>query len=285
MEIRQLKHFIAIVEAGSFTRGAEQVHLSQPSISSSIAKLEDELGGPLFIRNRKQIILTPEGEKLKVSATRILKEYSAVKASFGEADKTIHLKLCVASNYPLPKLSSLLAELSSNIPELSFSITDTAPDKMLAAVGRGEYDLAFGITYDGELLPKGIRTQVIEEEPYGIAVPSEHPFSALKSVALTDIVHEPAIEIRRWEYRNVVIQRLKDDQISLNIKHRVDQYHRALSLVKSGLAITVTASGLIEEGEGITFIPFKDAGMVRRLTVFISESADEAIGPELARYL
>ncbi|EAR62148.1 LysR family transcriptional regulator [Neptuniibacter caesariensis] len=280
MEIRQLKHFIAIVETGSFTRGAEKVHISQPSISSSISKLEDELGVTLFTRGRKQALLTVQGEKFKISAQRILKEYGAVKTSFQENTEAIHLKLCVASNYPLPKLSSLLADFTELVPDLSFSITDTAPDKMLSAVGKAEFDMAFGITYENERLPQGARALILGEESYGVAVPFDNHLAQRDSISLMELIDEPVIEIRRWEYRNVVIQRLKDENIKLNVKHRVDQYSRALSLVKSGLGITVTASGLIEEG--VKFIPFNESGMRRRLTLFVSPSAESFIRDNLS---
>lgn len=279
MEIKQLKHFLAIVETGSFTRGAEVSHLSQPAISASISKLEDELGKPLFIRNRKQAMLTAEGRRLKPSAELIIKEYKAVKSSFVEGENRVNLKLCVASNFPLPKLSSTLADLSRQLPELSFSVTDTSPDKMVSSLNKGEYDLAFSVTYDRVPLPHSWKAIRLEEERYGIAVCNDHPFAELEYIELKDLIHEPFIEITRWEYRNVVIERLKAERIKLDIKHRVDQYTRALSLVATGMGITITPSGLVSEG--VTFIPFKDPSMRRYLTLFVTPDTEKLIGAYL----
>lgn len=275
MEIRQLKHFLAIAESGSFTRGAEQSHVSQPAISASITKLEEELGCALFIRTKKQAALTPEGKRLRHSAEKMLDEYRYVKRSFSDQDEAISLAIAVASNFPVPKLSGLLANLSQQIPDLSYSITDTTPDRMISSLKEGEADLAFCVIYEGDALPSGWRAIRLEEERYGIAVTDEHPFRNLKRVSLQDLVHEPFIEISRWEYRNVVIERIKEEHIQLNVKHRTDQYYRALSLVEAGLGITIVPSGLAPATT--RFIPLSDQGLNRYLTLLISPQATERL--------
>jgi len=276
MEIRQLKHFLAIAESGSFTRGAEKAHLSQPAISASIAKLEDELKKPLFIRNKKQATLTPEGKRLRKSAQVILDEYKQVKRSFSDNVSTTTLNLSVASNFPVPKLSAILSDLTKQADDLSFSITDTSPDKMTTTLKKGDFDLAFTVTYAGEALPLDCKVIHLEEECYGVAVPKGHSFAELKSIDLHDIAREPFIEITKWEYRNTVIERLREAPIKLNVKHRTDQYARALSLVAMGLGITIVPSGL--SGEDVVFVPFSDSAMTRFLTVFITANAEALLG-------
>lgn len=276
MEIRQLKHFLAIAESGSFTRGAEKAHLSQPAISASIAKLEDELKKPLFIRNKKQATLTPEGKRLRKSAQVILDEYKQVKRSFSDNVSATTLNLSVASNFPVPKLSAILSDLTKQADDLSFSITDTSPDKMTTTLKKGAFDLAFTVTYAGEALPLDCKVIHLEEEFYGVAVPKGHSFAELKSIDLQDIAREPFIEITKWEYRNTVIERLREEPIKLNVKHRTDQYTRALSLVAMGLGITIVPSGL--SAEGVVFVPFSDSAMTRFLTVFITANAEALLG-------
>lgn len=279
MEIRQLKHFLAIAESGSFTRGAENVHLSQPAISASISKLEDELDKPLFIRNKKQATLTPEGKQLRKSAEAIMAEYRQIKNCFSNDATAITLNLSVASNFPLPKLSAILSCFSKQIDDLSFSITDSSPDKMITVLNKGGFDLAFTVTYAGDTFPHDWTAITIEEEHYGVAVANGHPFAELKSIDLRDITREPFIEITKWEYRNTVIERLREEPIKLNVKHRTDQYARALSLVATGLGITIVPSGL--SAEGVSFVPFNDAGMTRFLTLFIAPHAETLLGDRI----
>lgn len=66
MELHQLKQFVAAAESESFTRGAERAFVSQPALSASISKLEDEMGTQLFIRNKRSVVLTPAGRKLRI---------------------------------------------------------------------------------------------------------------------------------------------------------------------------------------------------------------------------
>lgn len=74
MEMRQLRYFLAVAEAQNFTRAAEAVHVSQPSLSVQIAALEDELGAPLFDRLGRRVALTQAGQVLREHAQRVLRE-------------------------------------------------------------------------------------------------------------------------------------------------------------------------------------------------------------------
>jgi DNA-binding transcriptional LysR family regulator len=74
MELHQLRYFLNIVQTGSFTAAAKASHVSQPSLSSQLAKLEDELGGPLFERSRKGARLTDRGERFRPRATEALRQ-------------------------------------------------------------------------------------------------------------------------------------------------------------------------------------------------------------------
>src|SRR2546422_1719705 len=84
MEIRQLRAFIAIAESGTFTAGAERVHVTQAAVSMQIRQLEDEVGAKLFIRAPRNVILTEAGEKLLERARHILREHDAAIEEIAE---------------------------------------------------------------------------------------------------------------------------------------------------------------------------------------------------------
>ena len=77
MEMHQLRYVVAVVRAGNFSRAAEQCHVSQPSLSQQILKLEEELGERLFDRTKREAKLTPHGEAFLPRAVRILEEVDA----------------------------------------------------------------------------------------------------------------------------------------------------------------------------------------------------------------
>jgi len=80
MELEQLVHFLAVAEHGSFTRAAKEVALSQPALSRSIAKLEDELGQPVFERQSRQVVLTDAGRLLRPRARQVIDIVTRTKA-------------------------------------------------------------------------------------------------------------------------------------------------------------------------------------------------------------
>src|ERR1700739_1615661 len=80
MELYQIRHFAAVAETGSFTKAAIRAAVTQPALSTSIAKLEDELGVKLFNRSPKSVTLTPAGERFQATADEILDACNKVKA-------------------------------------------------------------------------------------------------------------------------------------------------------------------------------------------------------------
>src|SRR5579885_1042668 len=93
MEVRQLRYFLAVAECGSFTRGAEKVAVSQPSLSVQIAALEEELGAPLFDRLGRHVALTEAGRMFREHAERVLREMELAAQSIRELSGAEHGRL------------------------------------------------------------------------------------------------------------------------------------------------------------------------------------------------
>lgn len=279
MEIRHLKHFLAIVKSGSFTQGARDAHVSQPAISASIAKLEEELNTKLLNRNKKSVTLTPEGEKLKKSAELVVNELNAIRTRFSDESSPIVLRIWVAPTFTSDVFTPLLTELSRNISNLSLKIIEASPDQIIDALRNGKCDLGFTVEYDGGHQIAGIKVNVISEEAYGVAAPDGHPFTKQNSIELKDITDAPFIARTHCEYRNAVLMRLKNANLNLNIKHRTDQDIRALALVKAGLGVTIVPESLTIDGVGYT--PFKQSDMKRRQSIFITPYAESCLGENM----
>ncbi|HYE65814.1 MAG TPA: LysR family transcriptional regulator, partial [Pyrinomonadaceae bacterium] len=110
MEIRQLRAFVAVVETGTFTSGAQRVYLTQAAISMQIRQMEAELGVRLLIRAPRRVLLTEAGEVLLERARRILREHDAALAEMAELAGAEHGRLRVGSasamvsTGPLPEI-------------------------------------------------------------------------------------------------------------------------------------------------------------------------------------
>src|ERR1700724_2432444 len=95
MELHQLRYFCAVAETGSFSRAAEQSHVSQPSLSQQIMKLEDELGARLFDRLGRSVRLTDLGKTFLPRARAVLRELEAAKGDVVERKDSVAGAICV----------------------------------------------------------------------------------------------------------------------------------------------------------------------------------------------
>ena len=130
MDVRQLRYFSAIVRAGSFTHAAEQLGISQPSLSQQIRTLEKQIGNPLFERLGRSVRLTAHGEALRQPAADILQQVAEAKCSLDLLQKGVRGKLRVGV---IPTIMPYLiaprvAAFSGRFPEVELQFTeDTTP--------------------------------------------------------------------------------------------------------------------------------------------------------------
>jgi DNA-binding transcriptional LysR family regulator len=172
MEIRQLRAFAAIAEMGTFTAGAQRVHITQAAISMQIRQLETELGAPLFVRAPRRVILTEAGEALLERARRILREHDAAVAEIAELAGAERGRLRVGSASamvsadPLPQI---LKELREQHPRADVSIVSGTSEALVRQILAGELDMAF-VSLPVEA--RGIQTEVLSrDELVAIACP------------------------------------------------------------------------------------------------------------------
>jgi DNA-binding transcriptional LysR family regulator len=173
MDIRQIKAFVAIAEAGTFTAGAARVHVTQAAISMQIRQLENETGAQLFVRAPRRVILTEAGEKLLERAYVILREHDAAleeMAALTGAHKgrlRIGSASAMVSADPLPQI---LRELKQTHEAVETSVSSGTSESLVQQVLAGELDVAFvSLPVDA----RGIQTELLSED-YLVAIASPH---------------------------------------------------------------------------------------------------------------
>src|SRR5437588_214721 len=125
MEIRQLKAFLAIAEAKTFTAGARQVNVTQAAISMQIRQLEDEVGLQLFTRTPRRVILTEAGEYLLDRARKILREHDSALAEIAELGGAEHGRLRIgtaSAEFACAQLPRILGGLKLKFPNADISV-------------------------------------------------------------------------------------------------------------------------------------------------------------------
>jgi DNA-binding transcriptional LysR family regulator len=272
MDIKQLKHFLAAAETGSFTRGASLANISQPALSASIAKLEAELECHLFVRNKRNVVLTPEGRHLKHSADHIVAEVDALKRRFRKRTSSRILRILASNSFPAGYLGDLLKGFAIATPHVHFDVSDTGPVNRLDPKDDRIFDMIFSVSASGSdnsaLQDKkpidwglgdgrsDMQTFLLKEDVFGVALPENHPFASRNSMCLQDLQDEPFIARMQCEMRPQMEAWMREKGVEFQVRYRTDQDGRALAMVGAGLGITI-ASMSEEPQKGVTFLPFR----------------------------
>src|SRR5436305_2909744 len=193
MEIRQLRAFEAIAEAGTFTAGAGRVHITQAAISMQIRQLETELGAPLFVRAPRRVLLTEAGEALLERARRILREHDAAVAEIAELAGAERGRLRVGSASamvsadPLPEI---LKELREKHPRAEVSIFSGTSQTLVRQILAGDLDMAF-VSLPVEA--RGIQTEVLSRDELVAIASPRHKFAKQRVVSIFTLAGEKLI--------------------------------------------------------------------------------------------
>lgn len=146
MEIRQLKAFLAIAEAKTFTAGARRVNVTQAAISMQIRQLEDEVGLPLFTRTPRRVILTEAGEYLLDRARKILREHDSAIAEIAEVAGAEHGRLRIgsaSSMFATQQLPSIMQGLLETFANAELTVSSGTSQALVDKIMHGEIDIAF----------------------------------------------------------------------------------------------------------------------------------------------
>jgi DNA-binding transcriptional LysR family regulator len=276
VEIRDLDYFLACCKAGSFTAAAREVHIVQSAMSSAIARLEHELGVPLFDRSVTPVTVTEHGAVLQAAAQRVLDAVQAardeVAAVSGQVRGTVVVG-CTLSTGPLD-LGAVLADLRDRHPgiviQLRQSLTGSAGN--LRAVLDGSMDIALtAVSADpGPGRPRGVILTPLVSEALVFVCPAGHRLSGRASVTVADLADETILRFPPgWSVRDTVDRVLGPDPSAIEIA----DYALMLKLIQGRLGTTLMpASGVADGHAGLLSVPVDDPRLRWNLSVAISAS-------------
>ncbi len=190
MELDQLRHFLKAAELSSFTRAAEAVSLSQPALSRSIARLEEELGQPLFERQTRKIALTDAGKLLQTRAQQILSLVDNTKAEICDDGQTGILRVGAIPTIAPYLLPVLLRRFRDAHSLASVIVQEDTTNNLLKKLAEGVVDIALLAL---PLSAKYLEVEELFEEQLLLVLCKEHALCAKKQIRLTDIESLPFV--------------------------------------------------------------------------------------------
>lgn len=189
MKLRDLNYLVAVAQTLHFGKAAKMTHVSQPTLSVQLKKLEDRLGVTLVERNNKNVRLTPAGEVIAQKAQRILQDIDAIKTYAKTVQDPLagDLHLGIIPTLGPYLLPNMIQDLHVKLPKLSLWLHEQQTQDLLHEIQNGDLDLAI------VALPISIDSLTVIPlftEPFYFAVNHKNPLAKKKSIALSDIVDE-----------------------------------------------------------------------------------------------
>jgi LysR family transcriptional regulator, hca operon transcriptional activator len=235
MELRHLRYFVAVADAGSLTVAAEQtLHTSQPSLSRQIRDLEDEVGAKLLTRRARGIDLTPAGRAFLDHARVVL---SQAEAAGEAARRAVHpAKPCFSmgflTGHELTWMPEALRILRDELPNIDVMISSQYSPLLAEGLSKGKIDAAF---LRKERAMPDLAFRLLVKEPLVVILPSDHRLAALKAISPKDLAGETFVIVSHTApvLRAVIDNYLKRSGINITPAHETDHVTMGISLIMS----------------------------------------------------
>lgn len=190
MELTQLYYFETLARMQHFTKAAQELHISQPSLSKSIGNLEDELGVQLFERVKKKVYINKYGETLLMHVKNIKEEISRAKAEIDDLAIGAHGEIFLAASFffaePNP-LYYFYRDFVLNHPEISMHIYMQSNEQMVRMLKDRRIDFYFSFFKSDDI---ELEWEYLDSSRLGIVVSKDHPLAGKKSIRLEELKDE-----------------------------------------------------------------------------------------------
>ncbi len=202
MEIRVLKYFLTIAREENITRAAEQLHITQPTLSRQIMQLEEELGVRLFQRNRVNVVLTEEGRLLRRRAQEILELADKAEQEIIQNRETVagEIGIGCGETRNMECLSRLMATFRNKYPDVVFNIYTANADDVKERLENGTLD--FGLLMEPVEISRYNFVRMPLQERWSVLMRRDSPLAEKETITPADLVGIPLIISKRQSVRN-----------------------------------------------------------------------------------
>ena len=234
---RQLRGLLALAQLRSFTRAAEQMHLSQPAFSALIRALEEAVGTRLFERDTRKVSLTAEGALFVDSAARLLRDFEPSLADLGEhvARRRGRVALAALPSLAAGWLPPLLAQFQQAHPGIAIEVADALSEDCVERVRGGRAD--FAIAAVRASAPE-LRADLFCADRFHLVCRHDAPLAAKPRPTLADIASLPFIHLARTSSVRQHVE-AAIAPLQMNTVMELEQLSTVAGMVRAGLGVTV----------------------------------------------
>lgn len=261
MELRLLQYFWMVADVGTVSGAAEQLHITQPTLSRQLRELEDELGTPLFDREKGRFRLTEAGLFLKSRAEEILELSQSTEQAFVDRrhqlfSGTFKIGCVEADNSDT--MSMMVEEFVRDYPEVKFDITTGTSDDIIDRLDKGLVDMA--ILLEPIDTEKYATLTLPRQEKWGLLVANNSFLATKTGITPADIKGMPLMISKRPEITKLISNWAKIDPSELNVVGNFNLAFNILPLVEKQVAAAVGIEGAVtNRNVETTFLPLDPA--------------------------
>ncbi|KGK88724.1 LysR family transcriptional regulator [Desulfosporosinus sp. HMP52] len=272
-----LKIFVTVAELKNFSRAAEELYLSQPSVSLQIRNLENELGSKLINRSPKHLELTQAGEILYGIAKQILLLYDKAKLEINQLTNTVTGSLKVGASYTIGEyiLPYALTEFVAQFPNVDIEASIANTVEITNAVRSNHLDLGL---VEGEVNHADLDVQALMDDEIILVVPNQHVLAGLPVVTAEDL--QDRVWILRESgsgTRDYSDKLIKEWKIDVKKTHIFGSSQAVKQAVIAGLGIALVSSWIVHKElktKELTAIRIKDKRLVRSFSIIRPKNSE-----------
>jgi len=237
MEMHQVRYFLAVCDTLNFTRAAERCNVTQPALTRAIQKLEEELGGLLFRRERSLTHLTDLGRLMRPHLEQVLSETATAKRAakgFLTLDGAA-LSLGVMCTIGPQRFMGFLAEFRARHPGIELTLTESVPPRLVELLMEGKLDVA--VMAQPGPFEERFDVRPLYRERFVIAFPAGHRFEARNALSVADVDGENYLSRINCEYRDVLAELCAERGATVHRVYRSEREDWIQTMVAAGLGL------------------------------------------------
>lgn len=278
--LRHIRYLAAVAENQNFTRAAEELRISQPTLSQQIKQLEKSLGTQLLDRSGRTVRLTDAGETYLHYARRALRELDAgTRAIHDVADMSRgSLRLAMTPTFTAYIIGPLVERFSTQYPGIFLSVREMTQDRIEAALAEDSLDLGIAFTKEHS---SEVHTQALFVENLSLVVGSNHPRAGSKTpMALQDLEQEKLVLLSSdFATRRHINMHFRTHGISPDVAIEADSISAIVEIIRRGNLATVLPEAIARDQTGLfpveltPAIPPRTAALLRRKDSYVSAAS------------
>lgn len=282
-DLRQLEYFCAVARTGNFTKAAEDLGISQPSLSEQIARLEQGFGAALFERLNRRIELTPLGEAILGKAQALLQDAAALPDYFERAREGVRGPLRVgAIPTILPYfLAPLLKGFTDRYQDIDLNVREDTTAELVQQVLDGMIDLAvLSLPVEGA----GLVMKELFRDPLYLAVPEGHPLASAETVQLRRVSEERLLILKDGHcLRDETLAVCDNARARFAGQFEADQFLTIFELIRAGFGVSIVPEMARRLSEGCKLIEIEPkvsrrVGYIRLERRYLSKALEAFTG-------